>query len=90
MVGRVRINGAVLKELRHLRAMSQPVLARIARGELPFHEATQDLICRYPTVAESFDTARALLNPPISCPRDRGDDRRRAPSQSGRQPAARN
>ncbi|MGH3924987.1 MAG: helix-turn-helix domain-containing protein, partial [Pseudonocardiaceae bacterium] len=40
------------------------VLARIDLGELSLHEATQDLIRRYPTTtpAESYDAARGLLN----------------------------
>ncbi|MGH7265930.1 MAG: hypothetical protein ACREMB_13950, partial [Candidatus Rokuibacteriota bacterium] len=123
VIGRIRIDGEVLKELRHLRAMSQEalakacrdlpgregshvtrdercalvptpavdaalaamnghdvnrrdlgklaaaaaaqaVLARIDRGELSLHEATQELIRRYPTTipAESFEAARAVLN----------------------------
>ncbi|MGH8899808.1 MAG: helix-turn-helix transcriptional regulator, partial [Egibacteraceae bacterium] len=45
-------------------AAAQAVLARIDRGELSLHEATQELIHRYPTVtpAESFEAARAVLN----------------------------
>lgn len=45
-------------------AGAQAVLARIDLGELSLHEATQDLIRRYPAAppADSYDTARALLN----------------------------
>ncbi|MGH8904562.1 MAG: helix-turn-helix domain-containing protein, partial [Egibacteraceae bacterium] len=49
MVGRIRINGAVLKELRHLRAMSQEALAKACR-DLPWREGshvTREDISRY-------------------------------------------